>query len=61
MGCDADLTIFNPETVDGVIDNDHEKNKATGVEYVVVNGKIALEKGEVVSSTAGKSMRHKPW
>ncbi|MBW2366605.1 MAG: amidohydrolase family protein [Deltaproteobacteria bacterium] len=61
VGCDADLTIFNPETVDGVIDNDHEKNKATGVEYVVVNGKIALEKGEVVSSTAGKSMRHKPW
>ncbi len=62
VGCDADLTIFNPETVDGIIDVvEPERNKASGVEYVVVNGKIALKQGQIISSFAGKTLRHNPW
>jgi len=61
VGCDADLTIFKQDTVDVVIDQDSGQNKSIGIEYVVVNGKIALRQGEVVLSSAGKALRHKPW
>jgi len=68
VGCDADLTIFNPETVDGIIDvegmmamDGSDKTEVIGVEYVVVNGKIALKEGQVISSSAGKTLRHQPW
>jgi len=68
IGRDADLTIFNPETVDGIIDvegmmamDGSDKTEVIGVEYVVVNGKIALKEGQVISSSAGKTLRHQPW
>src|SRR5437764_9390829 len=45
-GMAADVTVFNPATI---IDNaTYEKphQYATGVEYVIVNGKIVLDKGQ---------------
>jgi N-acyl-D-glutamate deacylase len=57
-GMIADLTLFDPGTV---TDNANYANglpTSTGVEYVLVSGQIALERGEVVEATrAGKALR----
>ncbi|MEJ2005179.1 MAG: amidohydrolase family protein, partial [Cyclobacteriaceae bacterium] len=48
VGTDADITIFNPETI---IDNaTFEEGLAfsTGVEYVLVSGKLVLKDGETI-------------
>ena len=57
-GMIADLTLFDPGTV---TDNANYANglpTSTGVEYVLVSGQIALERGEVVEATrAGKALK----
>jgi N-acyl-D-amino-acid deacylase len=53
----ADITIFNPDTV---IDNATYINPhqyASGIEYVIVSGKIAILKGEHTGTTAGIVLR----
>ncbi len=49
----ADVTIFNPDTV---IDNatfEKPHHYATGIEYVIVNGKPVLERGKHTSARPG--------
>ncbi len=49
----ADVTIFNPETI---IDNatfEKPHQYATGVEYVIVNGKVVLERGRHTGARPG--------
>jgi len=49
----ADVTIFNPDTI---IDNatfEKPHQYATGVEYVIVNGKIVLEQGRHTGARPG--------
>jgi N-acyl-D-aspartate/D-glutamate deacylase len=58
-GMSADITIFNPETV---IDNATYWNPhqyPTGIEYVIVNGKITIERGEHTGTLAGNVLRYK--
>lgn len=53
-GYDADITIFNYDTI---IDNatfQDPQLKPEGIDYVIVNGKVAVEKGKTVSNTLGK-------
>jgi len=53
----ADITVFNPETV---IDTAtyYEAKPPIGIEYVLVNGKVVLEKGEYHKNVlAGKILR----
>ena len=60
QGMDADIVIFNPETV---IDNSTYEDPAlppTGIEYVVVGGTPVVERGEVVLGIApGTGVRAK--
>lgn len=54
----ADITIFNPETV---IDNASFLNPhqfPTGIEYVIVNGKVTVKNGEHTGKLAGEILRH---
>ncbi len=58
-GCDADITIFNPDTV-----IDRAKPEAgqldlppVGIEYVIVNGQIVVENGSLTGNTPGKVVR----
>ena len=53
VGADADITIFDPETIiDGPSFTDLTvPNK--GIDYVLVNGKIALKDNEVIDDRAG--------
>ncbi|MBN1351634.1 amidohydrolase family protein [candidate division KSB1 bacterium] len=56
-GCFADIVIFNPETV---IDNatfTHPHKYPTGIEYVIVNGKVTIENGRHTGAHAGVVLR----
>jgi N-acyl-D-amino-acid deacylase len=54
----ADIVLFNPDTV---IDNATFVNPhqfPTGIEYVLVNGKITIENGKHTGASAGTVLRH---
>ncbi|KPL23152.1 MAG: hypothetical protein AMS23_07010 [Bacteroides sp. SM1_62] len=54
----ADIVLFNPETV---IDNASFSDPhqfPTGIEYVIVNGRITIEKGKHTGAQAGTVLRH---
>jgi N-acyl-D-aspartate/D-glutamate deacylase len=53
-GYKADVTVFNPETVRDNATYDNAFQYATGVEYVIVNGKISVEKGQYNGALNGK-------
>jgi N-acyl-D-amino-acid deacylase len=58
-GLAADITVFNPETV---IDNATYANPhqcPTGIDYVVVNGEIAVRRGESTGVLAGQVLRYR--
>lgn len=50
----ADITIFNPDTVidKATFENPHQHPE--GIEYVIVNGEIVLEKGSLTGKLPGK-------
>jgi len=57
--CDADIVIFNPDTV---IDHaewldDKQNLKPDGIDYVIVNGEIVVEKGNLTGNTPGRLIR----
>jgi N-acyl-D-amino-acid deacylase len=54
VGADADITIFDPETIiDGPTFQDITlPNK--GIDYVIVNGEIALKDNEIIDDRAGE-------
>jgi N-acyl-D-aspartate/D-glutamate deacylase len=49
----ADVTVFNPETVSdrSTFENPHQYS--VGIEYVVVNGKLVLERGRHTGARPG--------
>jgi N-acyl-D-amino-acid deacylase len=58
-GYNADLVIFNPETI---IDKATYKNGCQfpeGIDYVIVNGEITVEKGKHIGTLNGQILKHK--
>jgi N-acyl-D-amino-acid deacylase len=56
-GYDADITVFNPQTV---IDNAtfaDPRQFSTGVEWVIVNGQVVVEKGKHTGTRPGHTIR----
>jgi hypothetical protein len=58
-GCDADIVIFNPDTI---IDRAEwlggkQNRKPDGIHYVIVNGAIVVEKGELTGNAPGRIVR----
>jgi len=56
-GMKADFTIFNPETIideSTFVDPHHYP---TGIDYVIVNGKVTIEKGSLTQERAGIVLR----
>jgi N-acyl-D-amino-acid deacylase len=58
-GFDADIVIFNPKTVIDKSTYENPQQKPEGIIYVLVNGEIAVESGEVTGVTSGRVLRHK--
>lgn len=58
-GCDADITIFNPETIidRAKAEEGHLDLPPLGIEYVIVNGQIVVEHGALTGNTPGKVVR----
>ena len=59
-GAYADITLFNPNTVDGVAGYDIGTSSlpSKGFEYVIVNGQIVVEKGVLIKNTyPGETIR----
>jgi N-acyl-D-aspartate/D-glutamate deacylase len=56
-GMAADITVFNADTIidHATFENPHQY--ATGVEYLVVNGKLVLEKGKHTGARPGAILR----
>ena len=56
-GFDADIVIFDPEKIRDRSTFENPSREPEGVQWVIVNGKIASEKGKVTRNRAGKVLR----
>jgi len=53
----ADIVVFDPNTVKDIADYKNPYRYSEGIEYVFVNGKMAVEKGLHTDELAGKVLR----
>ena len=53
-GMDADLVLFNPETIQDCADYDHPRRYPEGISRVLVAGKTAVQNGNYQNTTDGK-------
>ena len=57
-GCDADLTLFDPETVGERATFTEPKRPSAGIPFVLVGGKTVVANGEVVAGALpGQAIR----
>ena len=49
-----DIVIFDPETVRHNATYSDSRQRSTGIEYVIVNGKISIENGEYNGALKGR-------
>ena len=57
VGADADITIFDPVSIKDEATYQEPMKSPSGIEYVIVNGQIALKNGEIINSGLGKAVR----
>ena len=56
-GMYADITVFNPATVIDRATFEQPHQTSAGIEYVLVNGKAVLRKGQITSERPGRGLR----
>ncbi len=56
-GAAADLTLFNPDTVIDTATFEAPRSYPKGIEWVMVNGRLAIENGKHTGRIAGKVLR----
>jgi N-acyl-D-amino-acid deacylase len=56
-GWAADIVVFDPNTVADIATYEDPRQYPTGIEYVIVNGEIAAERGKQTASRAGRLLR----
>lgn len=57
----ADITLFDPSTVLDAATFDDPHRTSRGIEYVLVNGVVALEHGKVTRQLGGRPLRGPGW
>ena len=57
VGADADITVFDYETIQDTATFENPSAHPRGIEYVLIGGEIALEHGEIVRNDCGKAVR----
>ena len=57
VGADADITIFDPETVIDRSTYEDAMIPASGIPYVIIGGEIVVEGGEVTEARPGRAIR----
>ena len=59
IGCDADITVFNPDTViDGATFSDLHI-QPEGIEYVFIGGNMAMDHKKTVDGRLGRFISYK--
>ena len=53
----ADITIFDPNRIADRSTYEQPREYPVGIEYVIVNGSVALEKGKLTQNRSGKVLR----
>jgi N-acyl-D-amino-acid deacylase len=56
-GAFADITIFDPVTVNDVATFEDPHHPSNGIEYVIVNGVVSVEHGKVTGQVGGRPLR----
>lgn len=56
-GCAADIVVFNADYIEDRATFENPTLSPTGIEYVLINGEIALKHGEIVNRNLGKAIR----
>lgn len=56
-GMDADIVIFDYDKIIDCATFQNPTEKPKGIEYVIIDGKIALEKGSVLNNRLGRAIR----
>ena len=57
VGSDADITIFSLDDIRDFATFENTELLPEGIEYVLINGEIALESGKIMNSNLGQSVR----
>ena len=57
-GARADLVVFDPATIVDTATYDDPHRYPVGIEQVIVNGAVALDRGETTRERAGRFLRH---
>ncbi|MBM3154442.1 MAG: amidohydrolase family protein [Chloroflexi bacterium] len=57
VGCDADLTLFDPEKITDKATYVEPGQPSEGIPYVIVNGILAVDKGKLTGSKSGKVIK----
>ena len=58
-GLDADIVIFDPDTVLDRATFDDPRQRPEGIVWVLINGRVAVEKGKVTGEARGKVLRYR--
>lgn len=56
-GADADITIFDLNKIRDGASYQQPLKQPSGIEYVIINGEIALKSGEIIKNRLGRSVR----
>jgi N-acyl-D-amino-acid deacylase len=56
-GLDADIVIFDPKTIIDRSTFDNPAQSPAGIHWVIVNGEVAVEHGQVTGATSGQVLR----
>jgi dihydroorotase len=58
VGADADITIFNPQTVMDMATFDNPAQYSEGIPFVIVNGIVAVKKSAIQATYPGRPILH---
>ena len=56
-GFKADIVVFNPDTVKTYATKEDPKKYPVGIEYVIVNGKVVIDRGQNTGALPGRGLR----
>jgi N-acyl-D-amino-acid deacylase len=56
-GLKADVVVFHPKTVKAPATRSDPKQFPIGIEYVIVNGRVVVDRGEHTGTLAGRALR----
>lgn len=59
IGKKADIVVFNPEIIEDTATHQDSKQFPKGIEFVIVNGAITVEKGKHTKKLNGEILKHK--